>query len=203
VFTGIIETLGTVRKMAEGVLDLEVDLSAWPDAVAVGESIAVDGCCLTLVSSSPLGPRGQSGSLLRFDLSPETLARTSLGTVLPGSLVNLERAMRADGRFGGHIVQGHVDATGTIAAITPSENSTVIRFRVPSGAERYLIDKGSITVDGISLTVVNPEGTEFDTWIIPHTLANTNLRERRPGDAVNLEFDALARYVERLLAFKA
>lgn len=189
-FTGIVEALGRVRSLSDGVLVLDVDAPLGPDPVKEGESIAVNGCCLTVV-----------GSELRFDLSPETLARTSLGDLVPGSIVNLERAMRADGRFGGHIVQGHVDATGEVACITPSDNSTIFRFRVAAGSEKYLIDKGSITVDGISLTVVEPNGREFDTWIIPHTLANTNLHERRVGDRVNLEFDALARYIERLLLF--
>jgi riboflavin synthase len=114
--------------------------------------------------------------------------------------VNLERAMRADGRLGGHLVQGHVDGTGSVVSVTPSEGSTVFRFRVAEEGSKYLIDKGSIALDGISLTVVNPKGAEFDTWIIPHTLANTNLGSRKPGEAVNVEFDVLARYAERLLA---
>ncbi|HVT12798.1 MAG TPA: riboflavin synthase [Fimbriimonadaceae bacterium] len=190
-FTGIVESLGEVVGLDGGVLQVLPATALGPDPVRLGESIAVNGCCLTVVAIEPA---------LRFDLSPETLARTSLGALAPGRHVNLERAMRADGRFGGHIVQGHVDATGEVVSISPAENSTAFRFRVPPGSERYLIDKGSITVDGISLTVVKPEGNEFDAWIIPHTLANTNLGERAAGDRVNLEFDALARYVERLLA---
>lgn len=195
-FTGIIETLGRVRSLSEGRLIVETDAELGPDPVQIGESIAVNGCCLTVV-----GPEPRASSLW-FDLSPETLARTSLWSLGPGAHVNIERAMRADGRFGGHVVQGHVDATGEVVGMRPAENSTVMRFRVPSGAERYLIDKGSITVDGISLTVVGPEANEFDTWIIPHTLEHTNLKERAAGDRVNLEFDAIARYVERLLQFR-
>ncbi len=197
-FTGIVEVLGRVRSLEAGVLIVELDQELGPDPVQIGESIAVNGCCLTVVPSGPRAP----GLTLRFDLSPETLARTSLGILAPGAHVNLERAMRADGRFGGHIVQGHVDATGEVVGVSPSENSTVFRFRVPSGSERYLIDKGSITVDGISLTVVEPQGTEFDVWVVPHTLTATNLGERKSGDRVNLEFDALAKYVERLLSFR-
>lgn len=199
-FTGIVEALGKVQWMEAGVLVLESDHELGPDPVVAGESIAVNGCCLTVVNMRPSRTGGGIG--LKFDLSPETLERTSLGSLIAGAHVNLERAMRADGRFGGHIVQGHVDATGELVAITPNENSTVFRFRLPAGSERYLIDKGSITVDGISLTVVNPEEAEFDAWIIPHTIAHTNLGERKIGDRVNLEFDALAKYVERLLPFK-
>jgi riboflavin synthase len=207
VFTGIIEALGRVRSLSGGVLTLDLDSKLGPDPVQIGESIAVNGCCLTVVSPLPLVAElttedteiTEGHGELAFDLSPETLSRTSLGSLKPGDHVNLERAMRADGRFGGHIVQGHVDATGEVVSVTPKENSTVFRFRVPSGAERYLIDKGSITVDGISLTVVKPEGGEFEAWIIPHTLTHTNLGARSAGDVVNLEFDAIARYVERLL----
>jgi riboflavin synthase len=189
-FTGIIEALGKVKSLQDGVLVLGLDAALGPDPVKLGESIAVNGCCLTVVDFE---------HDLRFELSQETLARTSLGDLVSGSRVNLERAMRADGRFGGHIVQGHVDATGELVRITPVGNSTVFRFRVPGGSEKYLIDKGSITIDGISLTVVEPQENEFDTWIVPHTLANTNLGDRSLGDRVNLEFDALARYVERLM----
>lgn len=186
-FTGIIEALGRVKSLEGGVLVLKTDEPLGPDPIQMGESIAVNGVCLTIVAP------------LTFDLSPETLARTSLGDVQLGSKVNLERAMRADGRFGGHIVQGHVDATGEIVSMARSGNSTVFRFRVPQGGDRYLIDKGSITVDGISLTVVNPSEREFEVWVIPHTLERTNLGERQPGDRVNLEFDVLAKYVERML----
>jgi riboflavin synthase len=192
VFTGIIEALGRVRSLADGLLIVDLDQSLGPDSVVEGESIAINGCCLTVVA--PL-----DSLELRFDLSPETLSRTSLGQLATGSHVNIERAMRADGRFGGHIVQGHVDATGVLVSATPAGNSTVFRFQVPAGDERYLIDKGSVTIDGISLTVVKPEENEFDVWVIPHTIEQTNLGELKPGDRVNLEYDALARYVEKLL----
>jgi len=188
-FTGIIEGLGKVRSLFNGTLTLEIARGFENDAWKIGESVAVNGCCLTVVSAI---------GTLAFDLSPETLARTSLGGLAPGSTVNLERAMRADGRFGGHVVQGHVDATGTVISITPADNATIFRFQAPAEFERYLIEKGSVTVDGISLTVVNLKDAAFDVWIIPHTLQETNLSERKPGDKVNLEFDLIAKYVEKL-----
>lgn len=191
-FTGIVEAVGRVTACRAGSLEIEAMRPLGNDPIQVGESIAVNGCCLTAVKAA--------GTRVGFDVSPETLARTTLGSFDSGSLVNLERAMRADGRFGGHIVQGHVDATGGVVAIRPESGATVFRFRVPDAAAKYLIDKGSIAIDGISLTVVSPERSEFDTWIIPHTLENTSLRERREGDRVNLEYDVLARYAERLLA---
>jgi riboflavin synthase len=189
VFTGIIEGLGRVRSLNGGVLILDVvrgfEIGAWK----LGESVAVNGCCLTVVDFS---------NGLRFDLSGETLKRTSLGSLAVGSRVNLERAMRADGRFGGHIVQGHVDATGAVESITSNENSTVFRFSAPRDCDRYLIDKGSITIDGVSLTVVEPSKGKFGVWVIPHSLQETNLGERKVGDNVNLEFDVIAKYVERM-----
>ncbi len=190
-FTGIIEGLGKVRSMENGVLLLDVVRGFENDPWKIGESVAVNGCCLTVVDAL---------SGLRFDLSPETLSRTSLGSLSIGSTVNLERAMRADGRFGGHIVQGHVDTTGTVASITPSDNSTVFRFQVPPEWAKYMIDKGSITIDGISLTIVDLKDTTFDVWVIPHTLQETNLGERKAGDKVNLEFDVIAKYAERISA---
>lgn len=188
-FTGIVKGLGVVREFTPVRLTLDAPADFAPDGYDEGESIAVNGCCLTVVGANPLV----------FDLSEETVVRTSLGDLAPGSHVNLERAMAAGDRFGGHIVQGHVDATGEVVAIEPQPDSTVIRFRVPAQYTKYLIDKGSVTIDGISLTVVRPTGDTFETWIIPHTLAHTNLHERKVGDRVNLEFDVIARYVERML----
>ena len=190
VFTGIVETIGRVTHVDSANLVIEPVGSLGDDSIKVGESIAVNGCCLTVVSAD---------EDIHFNVSPETLSRTTLGSFKSRTTVNLERAMRADGRFGGHLVQGHVDGTGSVVSITLKEGASVFRFRVPENAQRYLIDKGSIAIDGISLTVVNPVESEFDTWIIPHTLANTNLKERVPGDAINLEYDVLARYAERLL----
>lgn len=188
-FTGIVQALGQVRGLENLVLEVDAPSTFAPEGYDEGESIAINGVCLTVVGFDPL----------RFDLSEETLARTDLGDLKPGDRVNLERAMTPQARFGGHIVQGHVDATGELVGIEPLEGSTVFRFRIPAEYSRYLIDKGSITIDGISLTVVRPEGDTFETWIIPHTLAVTNLGTRKVGDRVNLEFDVIAKYVERLL----
>jgi riboflavin synthase len=184
-FTGIVEGVGRVAQREGFRLEVE---STFQD-LQMGESVAVNGCCLTVVGFDPMA----------FDLSEETLRRTNLGDLNPGDRVNLERAMRADARFGGHVVQGHVDATGEVLAIEPEEGSTRFRFRLPAGGSRYLIEKGSVTVDGISLTVVNPTDDGFDVWIIPHTLTHTNLGDRKVGDRINLEFDVIAKYVERLL----
>ena len=188
-FTGIVESLGEVVSLNEGRLEVRADPHFAPDGFDEGESIAVNGCCLTVLP----------GEGLRYDLSPETLARTSLGQLTPGSRVNLERAMVAGGRLGGHVVQGHVDTTGIFEGSTSEGNSVVMRFRAPEGSGRYLIDKGSVTIEGVSLTVVRPEGDEFEVWVIPHTLEKTNLGSLKPGGRVNLEFDVLAKYVERLL----
>jgi len=189
-YTGIVQALGRVQSIENGVLTLSVPDDFAPDGFDLGESLAVNGCCLTVV-------RQEGG--LKFEMSPETMARTSLGDLAPGGVVNLERPMVANGRFGGHIVQGHVDATGTVVSITPSGNSTMYRFQAPIEYDRYLIDKGSVTVDGISLTVVNPKEGAFTVWVIPHTLQETNLIARSPGDRVNLEFDVIARYVEKMM----
>ena len=190
-FTGIVQGLGRVQGLESGVLTVLAPESFTEGELVLGESIAVNGCCLTLVNAD---------AGLKFELSPETLARTSLGDAKAGSVLNLERAMKVGDRFGGHIVQGHVDATGTITAITPSGNSIVYSFQAPTEYDRYLIDKGSITVDGISLTVVGPKAGAFNVWVIPHTLQETHLGTLSVGARVNLEFDVIARYVEKLLA---
>ena len=195
-FTGIVEGLGRVTEIEGANFAIKSLTLLSDDSIRIGESIAVNGCCLTVVQV-------HSGDLpephLHFSLSPETVSRTTLGSFRPGTVVNLERAVRADGRFGGHLVQGHVDATGSVISVTPADGATVIRFRVPDAAAKYFIDKGSVAIDGISLTVVRPDGAQFDTWIIPHTLANTNLCYLKAGDSVNVEYDMMARYAERLL----
>ena len=188
-FTGIVESLGTVVAFGEGRLEVRAEEGFAPEGFAEGESVAVNGCCLTVLP----------GEGLRFDLSPETLDRTSLGLLASGARVNLERATVVGGRLGGHVVQGHVDATGVFEGSSVEGNSVVMRFRAPSGYGRYLIDKGSVAVEGVSLTVVRPVGDAFEVWVIPHTLDRTNLGGLGPGDRVNLEFDVLAKYVERLL----
>jgi riboflavin synthase len=186
-FTGIIQAVGVVSTFNGEVL--LIDPAALPlGSLEMGESIAVNGCCLTVVSS-------ESG-LLRFDLSPETVAKTSFSQLRAGSRVNLERAMQASSRFGGHIVQGHVDGVGEVVSITPNGNSIIYRFRVPNA--KYLIEKGSITLDGISLTVVDLIENEFNVWTIPHTIANTHLGDLQPGSMVNVEYDMVAKYLEKL-----
>lgn len=189
-FTGIVQAVGSVVALEGGVLRVQAPNEFAPEGYEIGESIAVNGCCLTVIADA---------NEIRFDLSPETIHRSSLGDAQPGDRVNLERAMKANGALGGHIVQGHVDATGTVVSLTPNENAVIVRFQAPAEYDKYLIDKGSVTVDGISLTVVEPVDGAFDTWIIPHTLEVTSLGQKKPGDRVNLEFDVIARYVEKLL----
>lgn len=190
-FTGIVQAVGVVRSIQGAELRVVAPDTFAPDGFELGESIAVNGVCLTVVFSD---------GVLAFDVSPESFARTSLGDLETGSPVNLERAMSAGGRFGGHVVQGHVDAAGTVVSIEPQGEFVVIRFQAPAEYDRYLIDKGSVTIDGISLTVVEPKNGAFDVWLVPHTLQNTNLHAKRPGDRVNMEFDVIAKYVEKLLA---
>jgi riboflavin synthase len=184
--------LGTVEGWEGPRLSVSAPLGAWPqDPLQLGESVSVNGCCLTVVD---LGGR------LIFDLSEETLARTSLGGLRPGSRVNLERAMRVGDRLGGHIVQGHVDQVGVCEGIQTLEGSWIFEFLAPGGG-KYLADKGSISVQGVSLTVVEPQGDRFSVAVIPHTFEATTLGLMEEGEAVNLEFDILVKHVERLLAF--
>lgn len=194
-FTGIVQAVGTVKALLPGRILVEAPHSFAPEGYELGESISVSGCCLTVVSVD----ENSSNSVLAFDMSPETYAKTSLGGLDLGSLVNLERAMNAASKFGGHIVQGHVDATGTVLSMSEAENSIVLKVGFPRAFARYLIDKGSIAVDGISLTVVDPTDSDFTAWIIPHTLQHTNLKEKSTDSLVNLEFDLVAKYVENLL----
>ncbi len=190
-FTGIIQALGKVVFLDGGRLRIATDGAPWEDPVAVGESVAVNGCCLTVASL-------EEG--VHFDLSEETLKRTALGDLRGGVLVNLERSLRPLDRIGGHIVQGHVDGVGSCLNITQAEGSWVFRFGAPDGCDRYLVDKCSVAVDGISLTVVRPTAGAFDAWIVPHTFENTNLRDMKRDQPVNMEFDLLFKYVERLVS---
>ena len=184
-FTGIVEETGTIESLDGGRLVIAAD--AVIGDVALGDSIAVNGCCLTVVEH---GPGSWSA-----DVSDETFSRTNLGSLRPGSPVNLERAVRADARLGGHIVQGHVDAVGHVVDPVPD-----LRVRLPAGLLRYVVEKGSITVDGVSLTVVDVLDDGFTVAIIPHTAEVTTLGSRRPGDHVNIEVDVMAKYTERLVA---
>jgi riboflavin synthase len=181
-FTGIVEELGTV--LSAGAV-LRVEAHGVLDGARRGDSTAVDGCCLTLVA---LGD-----GWFEADVSEETLRRTTLGGLAVGDRVNLERPVRLDDRLGGHLVQGHVDGVGEVLAPAPD-----LQVRLPSDLARYVVQKGSITVDGVSLTVVDPTNDAFSVAVIPHTAEVTTLGRRRPGDRVNLEVDLIAKYVERL-----
>jgi riboflavin synthase len=188
-FTGIIETVGTAAEAQGTRIRVDSEL----ENLVVGESIAVNGVCLTVT-------RPEGGSFAA-DLSEETLRRTSLGALAPGSPVNLERAMAAGGRFGGHVVQGHVDGVGTVSEVARLAGSVEMFFSLPEELERYLVHKGSVTVEGVSLTVANLETGRFSVALIPHTLQSTTFGSLKPGDSVNIEVDVLAKYVERLLAY--
>jgi riboflavin synthase len=189
VFTGIVEEVGrTVQR--EGPR-LEIAASLVCQDLREGGSIAVNGACLTVTRLLPQG--------FAVDLSPETLRRTNLGLLRPGDPVNLERPLTYGGRVGGHLVQGHVDGVGTVVAILPEGDSHLFTFAAPAPLMRYIVEKGFIAVDGISLTVVRVEGDRFTVSIIPYTFHHTVLGCRRPGDLVNLEVDILAKYVESLL----
>ncbi len=191
-FTGIIEAVGQIVSLQDSTLDIRVGLDfVHGDPLVLGESIAVNGCCLTLTEWSE--------EKLRFELSDETLKRTTFMSLHPGYGINLERAMKANGRFGGHWVQGHVDGTAEVIGVEQSEAFTSMRFKLKSGGEQYLIDKGSITLDGVSLTVIDPKDSEFTVALVPHTLSHTNLGKQRAGCRVNVEFDVLAKYVERMI----
>lgn len=192
-FTGLVEEKGTVVALDD--LGDSVRITIRGPVVTSdakhGDSIAVNGCCLTVIEPTE--------DTFSADVMRESLDRTSLGDLGPGSVVNLERAMQAGARMGGHIVQGHVDGTATVLDRTPSEHWEVVRFSLPQDLSRYLVEKGSITVDGTSLTVVEAADDWFSVSLIPTTLADTVLGTRQPGDRVNLEVDVIAKYVERLL----
>ncbi|MEO9325097.1 riboflavin synthase [Nocardioides sp. C4-1] len=192
-FTGIVEELGTVESVEDqgDAIRLTLRATVVLDDAALGDSIAVNGCCLTVVT--------HDGELWTADVMQETLDKTSLHGVVPGDVVNLERAVTADKRLGGHIVQGHVDAVGHVVRRTPSEHWEVVEVSMPAELGKYLVDKGSVTVDGVSLTVVEAGPTSFTVSLIPETLARTTLGLRQPGDRVNLEVDVLAKHVEKLL----
>jgi len=192
-FTGIVEVMGTVTGVEPrgDRTTLEIEAPTIASDLAVGDSVAVNGGCLTVV--------GRDASRLCFEAVRETLERTSLGELRVGSRVNLERALRAGGRLDGHIVQGHVDGTGCVGRL--ERDGDDVRLYVDCGPEiaGFLVEKGSVAVDGVSLTVVGVGEAGFDVAIIPHTLAATTLGERRPGDRVNLEADVLGKYVKRYL----
>ncbi|MEI6860767.1 MAG: riboflavin synthase [Verrucomicrobiota bacterium] len=193
-FTGIVEETGRVLAFARGTAGwrLEVAANIVASDVAVGDSVAVNGCCLTVVQ--------QVGEKLFFDVLEETRRLTNLAALAPGVAVNLERALAAGARLGGHFVTGHVDGTGVVEVFEPRGKDFYLRVGAPAGGGRLLVVKGSVAVDGVSLTVAEVQGDAFAVWLIPHTLAATNLGARCAGKLVNLEFDLLAKHVEKLLA---
>ena len=193
-FTGLVEAVGRVVSLTPTPTGVRFQVSA-PDVAAtaqVGESVAVNGCCLTVV--------GAADGVLSFDVLAESQRRTNFGSLAAGTELNLERALRADARLGGHFVSGHVDAAVPILAWEPRGADWVLDVALPEAGRRYVVEKGSLAVDGISLTVaeVLPEGARF--WIIPHTRSHTNLGSKQAGDLVNLEYDLLAKYVENLVS---
>jgi riboflavin synthase len=198
-FTGIVEELGEVVAIDDlgDAARLTIRGPQVTGDVANGDSIAVNGVCLTVSA--------QTGDAFTADVMRETLSRSSLGALAPGAAVNLERSVRLADRLGGHMVQGHVDGTGTIISRTPAEHWDVVRIALPPGQSRYVVEKGSIAVDGISLTVVsvadtgNKDAGWFEVSLIPETLKRTTLGTKQPGETVNLEVDVIAKYVEKLL----
>jgi len=195
-FTRIVAELGEVAGIDHHGDAARLTIRGSTDGVALGESIAVNGVCLTVT--------GILGGTFTADVMGETLSRSGLGALTPGDPVNLERSVRLADRMGGHLVQGHVDATATIISRTPAEHWDQVRITLPDGIARYVVEKGSIAVDGISLTVsaLTPPGAAggwFEVCLIPETLKRTTLGTRQPGDTVNLEVDVIAKYVERML----
>lgn len=194
-FTGIVECTVEVEEILPVEGGARLTFSAPFEGVSLGDSIAVNGCCLTVSE--------REGNRFSFDILAQTLRITSLGDLRPGSRVNLERAMSLGDRLGGHIVQGHVDDRGVIAALEPVGQDHRLEVEIPERLLRYCIDKGSLTIDGISLTIARLGEKTAEFWITPHTFAETHLSAARIGQKVNLEVDVVAKYVERLLAYRS
>ena len=191
-FTGIVEEAGVVKAVTPRGKgwSLEVEAGAVAKDAKTGDSIAVNGCCLTVTEVK--------GSRLTFDLLDETRAKTNLKGVQAGSRVNLEGSLRADGKVGGHFVTGHIDATAKVTKWSRAGQDWELEAEVPAGMERYVVPKGCVALDGISLTIGRVEGRRFNVWIIPHTYGVTTLKDRKEGDELNLECDLLAKYVEKV-----
>ena len=196
-FTGIIEGVGTIEAIerearhSDGGIELRVRVGALAGGVRVGDSVALNGCCLTVT--------GIRGETLAFQAVPETLLLSSIGDRKPGDRLNVERAMRADGRLDGHIVQGHVDGTGTVSRVSREGDDVRVEIACSESFGDLLVPKGSVAVDGVSLTVIDPAPRSFAVALIPHTLSETTLGERVEGDRVNLEADVLGKYVRHYL----
>jgi riboflavin synthase len=188
-FTGIVEEVGRVHARDGAVFTIAAEVTL--DGSRAGDSIAVNGACLTIVALNT--------ETFAVELSPETLRRTNLDALVPGAPVNLERPLTYGGRMGGHLVQGHVDGTATVASITPEAESHIFTFEAPPPIMAYLVEKGFTAVDGVSLTVVEHHPTAFTVAVIPYSFQHTVLGSRVPGDVVNIEVDILSKYVERLL----
>ena len=188
-FTGIVEEMGRIRDRVGDTLTVEAEVTL--GEARVGDSVAVNGACLTITSLTT--------DAFTVDISPETQRRTNLGGLQPGAPLNLERPLPYGRRVGGHLVQGHVDGTGAVAAVSPEGDSHLFTFAVPAALGRYVAEKGYVAVDGVSLTAVEAAATSFTVAVIPYTHRNTVLGSRTVGDVVNIEVDILAKYVERLL----
>ena len=192
-FTGIIEEIGAVRRIERGAKGARLTIAAKTvlEGTRIGDSIATNGVCLTVTDLT--------SDSFSADVMAESLRRSGLGALQTGSPVNLERAMPLDGRFGGHIVSGHIDGTGTLASLRREDNAVWLTVRAAPSLLRYIVEKGSVAIDGVSLTVAAVDGTGFSVSIIPHTGAQTILLGKKPGDTVNLECDVIGKYVEKLL----
>ena len=195
-FTGIIEEIRHVNNVKKGTASATLTIQAEKvlEGTHIGDSIAVNGVCLTVT--------GIYDNTFTADVMHETLNRSSLGKLVSGSAVNLERAMAADGRFGGHIVSGHIDGTGKVAAITKDDNAIWYQIKTDSGILKYIVEKGSVAIDGISLTVAKTDSQSFSVSIIPHTAGATTLSLRKVGDVVNLENDIVGKYIEKFITFE-
>ena len=195
-FTGIIEEVGVIKNIKMGAKSAVITIQANTvmEDIHLGDSIAMNGVCLTVTSFDK--------NSYSVDVMHETLRRTNLGALKGGSRVNLERAMASDGRFGGHIVAGHVDGTGVITSMKQDDNAVWIDIETDASVLKYIVEKGSITIDGISLTVAQVDSRSFAVSVIPHTGMHTTLLEKKPGDSVNLETDMIGKYVEKLLGYQ-
>ncbi|WP_157146768.1 riboflavin synthase [Brachyspira pilosicoli] len=191
-FTGIVEEIGTVKSVQSKVITIEANKIF--DDLHLGDSVAVNGTCLTVSSFD--------NKIFNADVTQETLNRTNLGSLKNGSKVNLERAMTLSGRFGGHIVSGHIDGVGSIKSMKKDDNAIILTIEVSKHLMKYIVEKGSVAVDGISLTVASLTDNSFSIAVIPHTLKETVLYYKKEGDKVNIENDVIGKYVERLLTFK-
>ncbi|ASJ21702.1 riboflavin synthase [Brachyspira hampsonii] len=191
-FTGIVEEIGIVKSVQSKVITIEANKIF--DDLHLGDSVAVNGTCLTVSSFY--------NKIFNADVTQETLNRTNLGSLKNGSRVNLERAMTLSGRFGGHIVSGHIDGVGSIKSMKKDDNAIILTIEVPRQLMKYIVEKGSVAVDGISLTVASLTDNTFSIAVIPHTLKETVLYYKKEGDKVNIENDVIGKYVERLLTFK-